>query len=56
MDVLVPPLKGLRNGLYYGGKVRLVHSLIMTVLFKDLNKQSLKQIIKMTVEHAQKSR
>lgn len=48
----MPPLKGLRNGIYYGGKVRLVHSLIMTILFKDVNKHNLKQIVKMTLEHA----
>lgn len=52
MDILLPPLKGLRNGLYYGSKVRLVHSFIMTLLFKDLTKSSLKQILKMTLEHA----
>ena len=52
MSALIPPLKGLRNGIYYGGKVRLVHSLIMTVLFKEVNKHNLKQILKMTLEHA----
>lgn len=48
----MPALRGLRNGIYYGAKVRAVHSLIMTVLFKELNKHNLKQIFKMTLEHA----
>lgn len=45
-------MKGLRNGLYYGGKVRLVHSVVMTLLFKDINRHNIKQIVKMTMEHA----
>lgn len=52
MDVALPPLKGLRNGLYYGGKVRFVHSLVMMLLFKDINKSNIKQILKFTMEHA----
>lgn len=31
--------KGLRNGLEYGSKVRFVHSLVITMLFKRLNKK-----------------
>jgi peroxisomal membrane protein 4 len=28
-------LKGMRNGLVYGTKVRFPHSLVMTFLFRD---------------------
>ena len=30
---LLKILKGARNGFYYGGKVRLMHSLVMAILF-----------------------
>ena len=30
-------LKGLRNGLEYGSRVRFVHSVVMTFLFKSFN-------------------
>lgn len=46
-------LRGLRNGLYYGGKVRFTHALVMSILFK---RGSLKHraisIAKLTWEHA----
>jgi len=45
-------LKGLRNGLYYGGKVRIVHAIVMTLLFKRMNKKELISIIKVGFEHA----
>ena len=45
-------LKGWRNAVYYGGKVRFVHSLVMMILFKPLNKNNLKQLFKLTFEHA----
>ena len=49
----VSTLRGLRNGLYYGGKVRFMHSLVMTLLFKkgDL-KAKLLSIWTLTFEHA----
>jgi peroxisomal membrane protein 4 len=28
-------LKGLRNGLVYGAKIRFPHALVMTFLFRD---------------------
>lgn len=43
----MPVLKGLRNGLYYGGKVRLVHSFVMMLLFKSVSKQEIKNIVKL---------
>jgi peroxisomal membrane protein 4 len=52
-NCLISALRGLRNGMYYGGKVRLVHSLVMTILFKEgplLDK--IKSVIKLTCEHA----
>lgn len=41
MDIndVIKVFKGLRNGVYYGGKVRLVHALVMTLLFKSVSKQ-----------------
>ena len=32
-------LKGLRNGLEYGSKVRFVHSLVITMLFKKISRK-----------------
>ena len=49
---LVSALKGWRNGAYYGGKVRFVHSLVMMILFKPITKANLFQIFKLTFEHA----
>jgi peroxisomal membrane protein 4 len=52
-NCLISALRGLRNGMYYGGKVRLVHSLVMTILFKDGSMyDKLKSIVKLTCEHA----
>ena len=48
-------LKGLRNGLEYGSKVRFVHTLVMTLLFKDIHLKHLptllKTILTMALEH-----
>lgn len=49
---IIQVLKGFRNGLYYGGKVRLVHALVMTLLFKSLNKKEIVNICKLGFEHA----
>jgi peroxisomal membrane protein 4 len=50
---IISALRGLRNGMYYGGKVRLIHSLVMTILFKDGPiSEKIKSIIKLTMEHA----
>jgi peroxisomal membrane protein 4 len=52
-NCVVSAFRGLRNGMYYGGKVRLIHSLVMTILFKDGSlKDKLKCIVKLTLEHA----
>ncbi len=52
-NCLISSLRGLRNGMYYGGKVRLVHSLVMTILFKEGSlKEKLLNIISLTYEHA----
>lgn len=48
-------LKGLRKGLEYGSKVRFVHTLVMTLLFKDIHLKKLpallKAILGMALEH-----
>jgi peroxisomal membrane protein 4 len=52
-NCMISALKGLRNGMYYGGKVRFVHSLVMTILFRSGSlKSKIISIIKMTWEHA----
>lgn len=51
---LLPILKGLRNGLEYGSRVRFVHSLVMTFLFKSFNAKSVKSIFKNAWEHGRK--
>ena len=30
---LVAAIRGLRNGIYYGGRVRFAHSIVMQLLF-----------------------
>lgn len=46
-------LRGLRNGLYYGARIRFLHALVMTILYKKGKpKDLLKTIIRLTWEHA----
>lgn len=47
-------LKGLRNGLEYGSRVRFVHSLVMTFLFKSFNPTTIKAIVRNAWEHGKK--
>ena len=47
MDAFIPALKGWRNGFFYGGRTRLIHSLVMTLLFKTINRKSLEDIFKL---------
>lgn len=47
-------LKGLRNGLEYGSRVRFVHSLVMTFLFKTFNAKTIKAIFRNAWEHSKK--
>jgi peroxisomal membrane protein 4 len=52
-NCLISSFRGLRNGIYYGGKIRFVHSLVMTILFKQGHlKDKIKSIISLTWEHA----
>ena len=52
-NCLLSSLRGLRNGLYYGGKIRFTHSLVMTLLFKHGTiYEKIKSIIELTLEHA----
>ncbi|KAM3133184.1 hypothetical protein pb186bvf_014760 [Paramecium bursaria] len=44
---------GLRQGIYYGGRIRFFHALVMTLLFRPGPlRQKIFQIIKLTYEHA----
>jgi peroxisomal membrane protein 4 len=46
-------LRGLRNGLYYGAKVRLPHALVMTLLFRaGTLQEKLRSVLHLTVTHA----
>jgi peroxisomal membrane protein 4 len=33
-NCLIAAIRGFRNGLYYGGKVRFAHSIVMAILFQ----------------------
>ncbi|CDW72618.1 peroxisomal membrane protein 4 [Stylonychia lemnae] len=48
----ISAIRGLRNGLYYGGKVRFAHAIVMAILFQQgtvLDK--LKSAIKLAWQH-----
>jgi peroxisomal membrane protein 4 len=47
-------LKGLRNGLEYGSRVRFVHSLVMTFLYKSFNQKTIRSIFSNAWEHGKK--
>jgi hypothetical protein len=32
-NCLISAIRGFRNGLYYGGKVRFAHAIVMAILF-----------------------
>ena len=34
-NCLIAAIRGFRNGLYYGGKVRFAHALVMAILFQS---------------------
>jgi peroxisomal membrane protein 4 len=52
-SVYITSIRGLRNGIYYGGKVRFMHSLVMAILFrKGPLKDKAKMIVDFTIEHA----
>ena len=50
---LISSVRGLRNGLYYGAKIRFVHSLVNNILFgkRDI-KERIISILSLTWEHA----
>ena len=52
IDHIISVLRGLRNGIYYGGKVRLVHAFVMMLLFKKISKGEIKNVFKLGYEHA----
>ena len=35
-NCLFSALLGLRNGFFYGGRIRLMHALVITILFKKV--------------------
>jgi peroxisomal membrane protein 4 len=46
-------LRGLRNGLYYGGQIRFIHGLVMLILFRKGGWiEGIKNVLKNTWEHA----
>lgn len=50
---LFAPLKGLRNGIVYGTKIRFPHALVMTLLWKRGPIQNMaRTILKATYQHA----
>jgi peroxisomal membrane protein 4 len=52
-EELLKIVKGIRNGMYYGAKVRFMHSLVMSILFmKGTLREKIRAILKMTIEHS----
>lgn len=52
-DALLAVLRGGRNGISYGVKIRFPHALVMTFMFADGSLQEkLRKIIKLTYTHA----
>ncbi|KAL4432358.1 hypothetical protein ABPG74_011117 [Tetrahymena malaccensis] len=50
---VISSVRGLRNGLYYGAKIRFMHALVMTILFKKGSlKSKVNHIVTLTLEHA----
>lgn len=46
-------VRGIRNGIYYGGKVRFMHSFVMAMIFmKGSLVQRMRKVLKLTAEHA----
>lgn len=52
-NCLIAAIRGFRNGLYYGGKVRLAHAIVMAILFQSgvSPLQKLKNAIKLAWMH-----
>lgn len=50
---VISAFRGLRNGVYYGGRLRFLHSLVMVILFKKGTfKELITNICDLTFEHA----
>ena len=50
---IISAIRGCRNGIYYGSKIRFLHAFVMTFLFKNGTlKEKIKEILKLTFEHA----
>jgi len=52
-NCLISAIRGFRNGLYYGGKVRFAHALVMAILFQSgvSPLQKLKTAVKLAWMH-----
>jgi peroxisomal membrane protein 4 len=53
-NCLISSINGFLNGMIYGGKVRIIHSLVMEILFSKTTSifEKLKNIVKPTLEHS----
>mmetsp|Transcript_29950 Transcript_29950/g.34023 ORF Transcript_29950/g.34023 Transcript_29950/m.34023 type:complete len:220 (+) Transcript_29950:148-807(+) len=50
---IISAFRGLRNGLYYGGRIRFFHSLVMVFMFGGGSfSHKVKQILRATYQHA----
>lgn len=50
---IISSMKGFRNGVFYGGRIRIVHSLVMSILFKKGSmKERLINILSLTKDHS----
>ena len=50
---IISSLRGLRNGIYYGGRIRLMHSLVMAILYRTGSTKSIiLEVITNTYRHA----
>ncbi|POM61839.1 Peroxisomal membrane protein, partial [Phytophthora palmivora] len=52
-DALLAILRGVRNGSFYGTKVRAPHAMVMIFLFqKGSIRQKLRGVVRLTFEHS----
>lgn len=53
-NCLISSIKGFLHGIWYGAKVRLIHSLVIEILFSKTSSilQKIRNIIKPTIEHS----
>ena len=50
--MLIAALRGARNGLYYGGRIRFAHSIVMQLLFGTGKlKEKISKIVQLSWQH-----